>query len=52
VGIPDRASWLLREQYPTGTARGWRRLGCMAMMIAPLVIIILMIVVTIVIEVL
>jgi len=30
VGIPDRESWLLREAYPTGTARGWRRAGCLA----------------------
>jgi hypothetical protein len=36
VGVPDRQSWLLREHYPTGTARGWRRTGCFVMMVGAL----------------
>ncbi len=32
MGVPDRESWLFREHYPTGTARGWRRTGCLVML--------------------
>ena len=45
---PDRESWLLQSYYPTGVARGWRRTGCMVMLIAPLVIIVVGLVVAVV----
>ena len=48
VGPSDRESWLLREKYPTGTARGWRRTGCFVMMIGALALGLLTIVVSIV----
>lgn len=40
VGISDRDSWLLREAYPTGRATGWRRTGCLLMLIVPVVLIV------------
>lgn len=39
MGIRDRDSWLLREAYPTGRATGWRRTGCLVMLVAPVVLI-------------
>jgi hypothetical protein len=36
VGIPDKDSWFLNEYVPTGTARGWRRTGCVAMLVGAL----------------
>ena len=40
MGISDRDSWLLREAYPTGRATGWRRTGCLLMLLVPLVLIV------------
>lgn len=39
MGISDRDSWLLREAYPSGHASGWRRTGCLVMLIGALVLI-------------
>jgi hypothetical protein len=34
LGIPDRESWLRRSMSPSGKARGWRRQGCIAGLVA------------------
>jgi hypothetical protein len=41
VGIPNEDSWFLTNLYPTGVARGWRRVGCLVMLIVPLLIIVI-----------
>lgn len=46
LGIPDRDSWLLRSMYPTGTARGWRRTGCIAMLVGAALVCLLAVVLT------
>ena len=40
MGPPDRESWLLTNLYPTGHARGWRRTGCLVMLVVPLAVVI------------
>lgn len=40
VGPSDRKSWLLTDAYPTGRATGWRRTGCMVMLIVALLLIV------------
>jgi hypothetical protein len=44
VGIPDRDSWLLRDHYPTGRARGWRRAGCLVLLVGAMVLIVVAVV--------
>jgi hypothetical protein len=44
MGPPDRESWLLTNLYPSGHARGWRRVGCLVMLWIPLVVLVIVLI--------
>lgn len=39
MGIPDEESWFRTRYLPTGRATGWRRTGCLVMLVVALLLV-------------
>lgn len=48
MGITDEESWFRTRYLPTGRATGWRRTGCLVMLVVALVFVVVAIVLALV----